>query len=449
MKSNFNNIILNILTVGFSQEISEYTKSKLILLSVFSYIGIALFVIFGVIHIMLGNLLIGYTELSISVITLANIVILRMTKNVINSSRLVIFITIIALLFLFLTGGLEQTGIFWYYTLPIIAFFLRGKKEGIVWVSILILATLLAFFIQSTGYLTIPYSFITIRQLLYSVLVVTVFIYFYQDMNETNQKIIENRSEKLLASNKQLEEEIEKSKTEFVTLASHQLRTPITAIGWFTEILLNGDAGKITSEQRDQLQQIYLSNQRMAALINDLLIASQLELGAIIMHNKKVDLPALAHSILNKVTAEYTQHKKLIVKEKYEKDIQPLFLDPDLIKIVFEHLFSNACKYTPENATIQVSINHEKTTQGKINITVSDTGYGIPARQQAKIFTKLFRAENIKSKETDGTGIGLYIAKSIIDKMGGEITFQSIEGEGTTFTVTLPERDELETVSKG
>lgn len=132
--------------------------------------------------------------------------------------------------------------------------------------------------------------------------------------------------------------------------------------------------------------------------------------------------------------------KKLIFQEKYDSNIPPVLADPKLLTIVFQNLLSNAIKYTPEEGKIELSIslNNKKNA---VLLKISDTGCGIPKDQQNKIFTKLFRADNAREKDTEGTGLGLYIAKAIIDHSGGFARFKSEENKGTTFYVTLPLAD--------
>jgi len=240
------------------------------------------------------------------------------------------------------------------------------------------------------------------------------------------------------------ERQIDKTKTEFVSLASHQLRTPLSTINWYAEMLLAGDAGKLTKNQKTYLNEIYTGNQRMVSLVNALLNTSRIELGTFAVNPKSMDFVAEAQSVLKELEPEI-QAKKLVVNTEFAK-LPKITADPDLIRIIFHNLFTNAVKYTPEGGKVDLSISMNN---GSIEVQVSDSGYGIPKKQQDEIFTKLFRADNVKEKDTTGTGLGLYIVKSILDHSGGKIWFESPtivektsagkeEGKGTTFYVTLP-----------
>lgn len=230
------------------------------------------------------------------------------------------------------------------------------------------------------------------------------------------------------------EKEIDKAKTEFVSLASHQLRTPLSAINWYTEMLLDGDAGKITKEQKKYLDEIYTGNQRMVELVNALLDVSRLELGTLVIDPQPTDVIKIAESVISEEGGQ-VKSKNLNLKFSFSKKMPILQLDPKLIRVVFQNLLSNAVKYTPPGGEIKFDLSIKK---DQLIFTLSDTGYGISEHQQDKIFTKLFRADNVIEKDTEGTGLGLYLVKSIIENSGGKIWFESKENMGTTFYVSLP-----------
>ncbi len=231
------------------------------------------------------------------------------------------------------------------------------------------------------------------------------------------------------------EKEIDRAKTEFVSLASHQLRTPLSTINWYAEMLLAGDAGKISKEQRKYVDEIYRGNQRMVALVGDLLNVSRIEVGSFTVDPEPTNILELADQIVTDLEPRIFK-RKLGLEEHYDKDIPVMNIDPKLTGIVIDNLLSNAVKYTPIGGHIDFSI--QKKTSNSLLISVKDNGYGIPEAQKGRIFSKLFRADNVLNKETDGTGLGLYITKAIVEYSGGKIWFDSIENQGTTFYVSLP-----------
>jgi len=241
------------------------------------------------------------------------------------------------------------------------------------------------------------------------------------------------------------EKAVDKAKTEFVSLASHQLRTPLTAINWYAEMLLAGDAGAITPAQERYLKEIYSGNQRMVELVNALLNVSRLELGTFVIEAEPTDAVVLTQSVIRE-QEPLLQEKQIKLATSFEKNLPLIKVDPKLLRMIVQNLVSNAIKYTPNNGQIDLTIGMG-TENNEIRLTVSDTGYGIPKDQQDKIFTKLFRADNARSKDTEGTGLGLYIVKSIVEHSGGKVWFESVEHKGTIFTVTLPVqgRDTLQT----
>jgi signal transduction histidine kinase len=242
------------------------------------------------------------------------------------------------------------------------------------------------------------------------------------------------------------EREVDKAKTEFVSLASHQLRTPLSAINWYAEMLLAGDAGKLNTEQEKYLKEVYAGNQRMVELVNALLNVSRLDLGTFIIEPKPTDVLELAKSVLNELQPQIKQ-KQLVIKENFGENIPQFQADEKLLRMVFQNLLSNSVKYTLPKGTVKVDVTviikdktfgDKKTIRDSLAISVSDSGMGIPREQQAKIFTKLFRADNVMETETEGTGLGLYIVKSIIDQSGGEIWFESEQNKGTEFCILFP-----------
>jgi PAS domain S-box-containing protein len=232
------------------------------------------------------------------------------------------------------------------------------------------------------------------------------------------------------------EKEIDKAKTEFVSLASHQLRTPLSTINWYTEMLLSGDVGKLNSEQERYLDEINRGNQRMIGLVNALLSVSRMDLGTFVLEPEPTNVAELVRGVVSEHKPEIDR-KGITLFPILGTNIPLIQADPKLLRMVVENLLSNAVKYTPEKGKIELTLalgNDKKMLLFKI----SDTGYGIPKNQQDKIFTKLFRADNVREKDTEGTGLGLYIVKAIMDNSGGKVWFESVEEKGATFFVEVP-----------
>lgn len=186
--------------------------------------------------------------------------------------------------------------------------------------------------------------------------------------------------------------------------------------------------------QKEHVEEIYHGNKRMVELVNALLNVSRLELGTFSIDPEDIDVCAIAKDVLNELTP-MVQEKKIRVATHLEKGLPHIRADRGLTRILFQNLLSNAVKYTPEKGKVSLEITKD---EKDMRITVSDTGMGIPKAQQKRIFEKLFRADNVRETSVDGTGLGLYTVKSILDATGGSVRFESEEGKGTTFYVIMP-----------
>lgn len=241
-------------------------------------------------------------------------------------------------------------------------------------------------------------------------------------------------------------ERINQAKTDFVSTASHQLRTPLSIMRWYSELLLGGDAGKPSKKQRECLNEILHGAQRMANLIDALLTVSRIELDTFTVEPEDTDVLALAKTIKGDFLHTIAE-KKLTLSERSAKTLPHIQTDPRLLHVIYYNLLSNAVKYTPEGGTITVDIraveeggdvNGKTIPQKSIVYIVSDTGFGIPESQKPMMYTKFFRADNARKNVPDGTGLGLYIVKSLVSYMHGMMWFESAENKGTTFFVAVP-----------
>ncbi|MDO8493381.1 MAG: PAS domain-containing sensor histidine kinase, partial [bacterium] len=235
------------------------------------------------------------------------------------------------------------------------------------------------------------------------------------------------------AVNKELRA-LDVAKDEFVSIASHQLRAPLTTIKGHTGMFLDGDLGPINDKQREYLGEMKHANERMINLISALLDVSRVDLNVFIFEPEPTDFIKTAEHMLTELKSSI-EAKKLRVETNFEKDFPLIQADPKITQMIFQNLLTNAVKYTPEEGKISLGI---KKDDSSLIISVTDTGYGIPEAAQPKIFTKMFRADNARSNDPDGTGLGLYILKETIDKVGGKIWFESKENQGTTFHVSIP-----------
>ena len=256
---------------------------------------------------------------------------------------------------------------------------------------------------------------------------------------ETYAKQLFDKDFELTLANKRLQN-LEQAKSKFVSVTTHQLRTPLSAIKWTFHMLLKGDLGPTTIDQRTFLEKGYESTQRMIAIINDLLNVDYMETDRSDYNFLPVDLPLLIESVLFEFTNQ-AESKAIILKKETPPSAPPLVpADPVKLSMVLENLIDNAIKYTPRGGQVTVSVGDARinSAQSNLEVVVSDTGIGIPVAEREKIFHRFFRGSNAVKAQTDGTGLGLFISRDIIEKHGGAIWFESEAGKGAQFHFTIP-----------
>ncbi|MDO8474363.1 MAG: ATP-binding protein [bacterium] len=229
--------------------------------------------------------------------------------------------------------------------------------------------------------------------------------------------------------------EAEELKSSFITIASHQLRTPLSGIKWSLSTLQSKDLGTLTAEQANLLRKTAEANDRLIALVSDLLDASRIEEGRFGYKFRNVDLQLLVNETLQDLPSIIENKKEVRVSfHKAEQKLQTISADPNKLKMAISNVIDNAIKYT-RKGSIDISFHQGSSS---IALDVKDPGIGIPKDQQKFIFTKFFRARNAVHAQTEGSGLGLWIANEIVKRHNGVILFESEEDKGTTFTLQFP-----------
>jgi len=223
-------------------------------------------------------------------------------------------------------------------------------------------------------------------------------------------------------------------KSEFVSLASHQLRTPLSAIEWYVELFTSEGEKKLSAEQKEYLNEIDIATKRMTKLVDALLHAARLEGQTIKPKMENIELCRFTNDMAEELRS-LAKASQISCDVQIPKKRCALSTDPILLHIIFQNLFSNAVKYTRAGGSVRISLQEKRSS---CEITVSDTGIGIPKKDQARIFERLFRAANVLKVDTDGNGLGLYISHMAIETLGGSLRFTSAENKGTTFVISLP-----------
>lgn len=262
-----------------------------------------------------------------------------------------------------------------------------------------------------------------------------------QQFNITLQDRIEEATKELKRSNAKLKE-LDEAKDEFVSVASHQLRTPLTAVKGYISMLLDGDAGTPSEDQKKMLTQALLSSQRMVHLISDLLNVSRIKTKKFTIEQRASYLPEVVSSELKQLI-DTAKAKKLKVHYDKPKRFPTLNVDEVKLRQVIMNFIDNAIYYTPESGHITIEL---KNSRFFIEFTVTDDGIGVPEDDKKKLFTKFYRAGNARKARPDGTGLGLFMAQKVVQAQGGSIVFHSQEGKGSTFGFRLS-KSKIEVVS--
>ena len=262
----------------------------------------------------------------------------------------------------------------------------------------------------------------------------------FQEISEFNVQLkqkVDAATAELRVTNEKLQS-LDKSKDEFISMASHQLRTPLTSVKGYVSMILDGDVGPITKEQRQLLQQAYDSSQRMVFLIGDFLNVSRLQTGKFVLELRDIDLAAIVQEEIEQL-ADTAKGRNIVIEYKKPSEAITVTGDENKLRQVMMNFIDNAIFYSL-GGKVTVQLHKEA---GGVVFKVIDTGIGIPRSEQPKLFTKFFRATNARQQRPDGTGIGLYMAKKVVVAHGGTIMFSSKEGKGSTFGFKLPLKNQL------
>jgi len=233
--------------------------------------------------------------------------------------------------------------------------------------------------------------------------------------------------------------ELNRSKDEFISIASHQLRTPATGVKQYIGMLMEGFVGELTADQQQMLSKAYESNERQLRIVSDLLKVAQVDAGKVKLKKTIININELIADIIREQKSTYEQrHQKIIFTP--QSDECAATIDRDSVRMVLENIIDNASKYSEQDTTVTVVT---KDDNSQVRVEITDQGVGIPLSEQIRLFEKFSRINNPLSTKVGGTGLGLYWAKKIITLHEGAIHVRSKEGKGTTFTIILPKKGQI------
>ena len=233
--------------------------------------------------------------------------------------------------------------------------------------------------------------------------------------------------------------QISKTKSEFISAVSHELRTPLTSIKGYASILIAGKLGNVPDAVKQRLEKINIHSDNLVKLINDLLDISRIESGKVEMTMEKCRLSEMIDNVHDLLTPQIKE-KSINWRMDVDPKIPDMFLDKQQAERIFINLIGNAIKFTPENGTISVKVILQDNNMVKAEVT--DTGIGIPKDAITKLFDEFYRVENEINENVKGTGLGLPLAKKIVEAHGGSMWVTSKVGEGTSFHFTIPVKTE-------
>jgi len=228
--------------------------------------------------------------------------------------------------------------------------------------------------------------------------------------------------------------EASRMKSEFISVVSHQLRSPLSNLRWAIELLMSGRLGKIEEKQTEYFRILKENSGRMGELVSDLLIVSRIETATLPQKRKEISLEDLIKKLISEFEP-FAQASNVEIEFKSEENLPKILADPSQIRLVVENLLDNAVRYIKDRGKVKMLLSRRGQN---LYFEIEDNGVGIPKEDQKYIFQKFFRSENILRYQTQGSGLGLYISKAIIERSGGKIGFKSQEGVGSTFWFTLP-----------
>jgi signal transduction histidine kinase len=450
---------------------------RIILINIISAIGILCLIPLGISAIRTGNFTLGIFDLVVGVVLIANQILLRKTGQYLSSIYLGVGSAGALFFYLFVTGGIDNTGHLWLYAFPLFASFLLGSRNGAMATFLLFSTSMMYITANSDSPNIANYSMGFKIRLTMSFLVVFAYAHFFETVRESTQKRLSDKNTELqnevtertraqedLKIAKEMAETANQAKSDFLANMSHELRTPMNHIMGFTALVVDKNFGDLNETQEEYLNDVLSSSKHLLSLINDILDLSKVEAGKMELEVAEVDLKYLLESSLVLIKEKAMKHGIQLTTD-FNGIPETITADERKLKQIMYNLLSNAVKFTAkggeirltanvadsssllaENSVENVSDQQLKTlsqappaSRKFVRISVIDTGSGIQKEDLELIFDAFEQLENSSSRKSLGTGLGLSLTKRFVELHGGRIRAESEgEGKGSTFRFAIP-----------
>ena len=423
--------------------------------NLFGTITVLALYFFGTVSLFDGRFLAGWFELGFATSGAAVLLLMRLTRRFLLFQNIMLLVTLAVLTFLLLEGGTDRTGLLWWYTLPAGAFFLKGPREGWVWIGATIAEFFLILGLSRAGILDLPYSHTFLLRFMASFTLVSLLTWVYENIRHAFEELIEKRNHEWQEANHQLMLEIQErlkaeegmlaaqreaeranhAKSEFLSRMSHELRTPMNSILGFAQLMEYDTSEPLAATHKESVQHILRGGRHLLGLINEVLDLARIEAGRMALALDSVPLGPVLDETLN-IVRPLAEGRRIHLQDETGPVRDRLALaDANRLRQVLLNLLSNAVKYNREEGLITVE--GSVTPEGRLRLAVTDTGPGLSPAQQALLFQPFQRLGAEKSG-VEGTGIGLTIAQKLMEAMNGSLGVTSTPGLGSCFFLELP-----------
>ena len=441
--SPFIKVIRNVITGSSAGGFESESARKTMILNLFSFIGILFMLIYGIRDISKGHLFLGLIVFLTATIGIAGFFYLRKTKNYTFVSHVFIVIMLLLDLLFLINGGEENTAFVWYYVFPILSLFSLGLKQGTIYNAVLMAITIplicFTFNFMPVYSASLVIRFISSYTAVF--LMSLVFEYVraktYEELERHRnhlELIVKERTQELEKA-KEKAEESDKLKSSFLANMSHEIRTPMNAIVGFSNLLLTPDIEE--SFKKEMVDHIVTNSSSLLNLVNDIIDISKIDSNQIELYYKNVNVRNTVANVYNefmeKKLFSEKDHIKFVFDQQQSPDIN-IWSDEIRISQILRFLIDNAFKFTDEG---EIHIGYSLEEENTVRFYVEDSGIGILESHGDKIFDRFIKGESNNRKLYRGTGLGLSICKSLVEMLGGSISFESKNNKGTSFYFTI------------